>query len=326
MKKTNRTRMNNLKVTKKSLLFVGLLVLFSTMFVSAASYMQSNPYYGLSSSVVGVPSSLEFNKEMCEAGQDFIIQIMPFGCTPTVVRTDLLEEQNVPVFCQLAATKINPLIDVEAIESISFKGKYPKGVSGVGFHPAKSALGVKGDLNKPVLDNIGYAVIVLEKQKNASAVPEFVEGTLTAEIKYDIKNAFGIGRAEFYLPEFKSDAEWENAKNQYSFWKGKGFLRLEYIDDTEARIAVYDGTRKIKSVDLEKGQTSEEISLPTMDECLTRLQIKLNSFDNPGTRAKLNINGDTVEVAEGEKFLEERCNFAKTNGIKKEGLLQQVKI
>ena len=56
----------------------------------------------------------------CEAGNDFIMQIAPFGCAPSVVRSDLLEEQDVSILCQLSATKINPLINVEAINSISF--------------------------------------------------------------------------------------------------------------------------------------------------------------------------------------------------------------
>ena len=261
------------------------------------------------------------DRSMCKAGQDFIIQITPFGCTPAVVRADLLEEQNVPVFCQLGATKINPLIDVEAIESISFSGKYPKEVSGIGFHPARAALGVKGDLNSPVLNNIGYAVIVLKKQENASAMPDYVQGNLTAKIKYDIKNAFGIGKADFYLPEI-SDKEWEDKKIQYSFWKGRFYLRAQGIDESGARISVYDDTRKLASVDLERGKTSRMIYLPGFD-CLAGLKLKLDELKAPDTRAKLDINGEIVEVAEKENFLENRCWIKK---IDKKGLVQEVEV
>ena len=59
-----------------------------------------------------------FNQDMCKKGQDFILQVSPFGCTPSVVRSDLLEEQNVPVYCQISATQINPLIDIESIRHI----------------------------------------------------------------------------------------------------------------------------------------------------------------------------------------------------------------
>ena len=33
-----------------------------------------------------------FSEDQCKAGQDFIVQVAPFGCTPAVVRSDLLEE------------------------------------------------------------------------------------------------------------------------------------------------------------------------------------------------------------------------------------------
>ena len=129
-----------------------------------------------------------FDNNQCGAVQDFLVQIAPFGCTPSVVRSDLLEEQNVPVFCQLSATQFNPLIDVKAIDSISFKGQYPKEVSGIGFYPASAAVrsSNKALLNSPILENIGYAVIVLKQQPIESEMPDFVEGTLTAFLRYYI--------------------------------------------------------------------------------------------------------------------------------------------
>ena len=57
---------------------------------------------------------MNFNSEICISGQDFIIRIVPGGCTPPVVRSDLLAEQNVPVFCQIDALKINPLNSSES--------------------------------------------------------------------------------------------------------------------------------------------------------------------------------------------------------------------
>ena len=76
----------------------------------------------------------------CNATTDFVIGIPPGGCSPSVVRSDLLAEQNVPVFCQLYAIKVNPLIKVSAIKSISFKGDYPEGVRSIVYHPARAAI------------------------------------------------------------------------------------------------------------------------------------------------------------------------------------------
>ena len=219
-------------------LFIGI---FLISFISAAS--SSSPQYNIPGSssafIQSQPGGLDitpqiqasFAKDMCEAGQDFLIQIPPFGCEPAVVRSDLLEEQNVPVFCQLAATKINPLIDVEAINFISFKGATPEGVAGIAFHPARSAVKPSSRtlINTPSLGNIGYAVIVLEQMKNESSMPDWVEGEMTAHIKYDIENAFGIGKAIYYLPKLTGD-EWSRSYKQYGFWNGKGYLKVEDVD------------------------------------------------------------------------------------------------
>ena len=162
------------KILKLGIAFVFVILFLS--FVSA--YMRTDPAYTQYTVRGG-----DFEGDMCQDNQDFLVQIAPAGCTPSVVRSDLLEEQNVPVFCQLSATKMNPLIDVEAIERINFAGEYPAAVEGIGFHPAQSALGVNGDLNNPILENIGYAVIVLKQQDNASVMPDYVTGNLTARLK-----------------------------------------------------------------------------------------------------------------------------------------------
>ncbi|MEK6913139.1 MAG: hypothetical protein AABW47_00520 [Nanoarchaeota archaeon] len=265
--------------------------------------------------------SQNFSDTMCQEGQDFIIQIAPLGCTPAVVRTDLLEENNVPVYCKLGATKINPLINVESIDSVSFSGQYSKEISGIAFHPAKSALGVEGDLNSPVLNNIGYVVINLKKQANSSAIPDYISGDLTAKIKYNIKNAFGIGDALFYLQPV-SDNDWEIQKSKSGFWNGKGYLRVEDIEADNADISVYSSTGRISSVNLKKGATSKDIYLPGF-ECKAGLKLKLESLENSDTRALLKVNADVVEVAVGEKFLDNKCEV---KDLKNYGINKQVTI
>ena len=309
-----------MKINKK--IIFGMFFLLGILLISfvSADYKTSNPNYGLFDSYVG--NSVKFDSSMCAKGQDFIVQIAPFGCEPAVVRSDLLEDQNVPIFCQLAATQINPLIDVEAIESISFTDKdFSRDlITDVAFHPAKAALGVKNDLNSPILNNIGYVVIVLKKQQNSSSMPEYVEGTLTARLNYDIENAMGIGKASFYLPQ-TTDDEWDKDYLKYSFWNGKGYLRAESVGDDGAVISVYDDTRQISRVSLEEGETSEEIYLSGFD-CLAGLNIKLDKFEAPTTRARLKVGSDIVEVKKGERFLENRCKF---ENYKKQGLVESVK-
>ncbi len=299
---------------RKNILLMGIIFLSSIFLISfvSSAYRSVNVEYG--DFGLGTSSDIfNLNEQMCQSGQDFVLQIAPFGCTPTVVRSDLLEEQNVPVFCQLGATQINPLINVDAIESISFTGDYPDSVSGVGFYPAKAALGVDGNLNSPVLNNIGYAVVVLKQQPNESAMPEYVSGNLTATLNYDVENAYGIGDSTFYLRQM-TDNEWEDNYKQYSFWNGRGYLRLESLTENNAVISVYDKSlNRVSRFDLEVGETSQKIYLPNLN-CLAGLKVQLSNFENPDTRIKLDINGEKLEVIKNEKFLNNRCYISNVKG------------
>jgi len=81
--------MKQKRMIKLSIVFLFLLLVLPL--VSSAT--RSNPQY---TQYMGQGESS--NDSVCREGQDFLIQIAPFGCTPAVVRSDLLEEQNVPVF------------------------------------------------------------------------------------------------------------------------------------------------------------------------------------------------------------------------------------
>ncbi len=81
-----------------------------------------------------------FDPAMCLNRQDFIVHIAPEGCSPALVRSDLLEEQSVPVFCKLTSFQINPLLSGTRIRSLRIKGKAPEGVQGISYIPSRSAL------------------------------------------------------------------------------------------------------------------------------------------------------------------------------------------
>jgi hypothetical protein len=270
------------------------------------------------------------------SGQDFILQIDPLGCTNSPVRSDLLEEQEVAVFCPVYATQLNPMIDVEDIDRITLTLQdRPAEVLTVGYYPARAALGTgrRAELTTPVLGNIGYAVIVLKRQPNETAMPDFVEGNLSARMIYDIENAFGTGRNMFYLPEL-TEEEWNREYRAYSFWDGRGYLRLEGADNEGATIGVYSDRdisgrgrtekTRVSLVNLKEGETSpNEIYIPGFDYCLGRVKVKLHDVENADTSARIRIDSDVIEVKEGEKFLENRCTL---KDIEKAGLVQKVEI
>jgi len=309
---------------------------FSRYSVGYSPYTEVKGSFGDVSFPGAFDSYGNFDRRLCDSGQDFLLYVSPLGCTPSVVRSDLLEEQNVPVFCPITSTQLNPLISVEAIDGISFRGDVPAEVSGVGYYPAQAALGQAGlQMNQPIMDEIGYAVIVLKQQKNESAMPNFVEGNLTARISYDIQNAFGLGQATFYLPQMNDD-EWNRNFRQYSFWQGRGYLRAESIGDDSAVISIYSGREEHSTETtgkrvwattrpLEVGETSREMLMPGFDYCMGGLQLRLDELKSPDTTVRLNVNGDFLELQEGEKFLDNKC-FIPRGGIEKRGVSEKVTV
>ena len=333
----------------KKKLFIGMFFIIGILFLISFSsaYIRtvtSGAQYANAAGIgaFGTTNSLSFDKSMCEqGGKDLLVQIVPFGCVPSVVRSDLLEEQDVQVYCQLGATQINPLIDIEAIDYMSINGDYSKEVRGVGYFPSQAALGVWGEetLTSPILSNLGYVVVTLKEQANESAMPEYVEGNLTAKIRYDIQSAFGVGDVNFYLPVLNEE-EWNEKYVQYSFWQGRGYLRALDVDEQGAQIAIYADDSVVTSgafsrngktyskttysnFYLNEGETSGELYLPGFSPCLATLNVKLNSLENPDTRVKLKVGSDYLEVAKGEKFLDNKCWV---KDINKEGLYQSVKV
>ncbi len=315
---------------RKIIFVFAFCILFSLGFVTSAAFEGSttdsgftnsnNKYqayptfsgvYGGSSSTYW-PQMQEIQNDQCDATTaDFAVMIPPGGCEPAVVRSDLLAEQNVPIFCQLQSVRLNPLIKVSSIKSITFKGKYPQEVAGVGFHPARAGVRSYDTLiGDPLVNNIGYAVIILKRTPNESSSSDWVEGNLTATMAYDAEKAFGVGAAEFYL-ETMDNSEWGLKYKQNSFWYGRGYLRADDISGDSARISIYNDENNVwSSITLKEGQTSDRIYFPGF-YCKAGLKVKLNKIESEEDSALLNIDGDEIWVKEKGRVLNNRCTVSK---------------
>jgi hypothetical protein len=254
--------------------------------------------------------------ESCTAkeGQDFFVSIVPFSCNPSVVRSDLLEDQNVPVFCRLSAVRVNPLIEIAEVKGVTFSGAYPKEVAGVSYHPSKALLkSYNPQLGTGMINDLGYVVVLLKKQVSEKNMSKKINFTLTANIRYDLKNVEGVGKAMFYLPVMTNE-EWASNYIDYSFWRNKGYIRAEGIEQDRARISIYsDKDRVIRSFDLKKGETSSIIYMPGF-YCQGGLQIKLNEVSVPKRSALLQVDDETLWVSEGSRFLES-CTVSKIESL-----------
>ena len=243
---------------------------------------------------------------------DLMIAIPPGGCTPDVVRSDLLEEQNVPVFCQLMAVKVNPGVDISRIDRIvTSSNSENQYISGIGFHPARAAIKSTGRLiSTPIDMNIGYVVIVLKQIPTEKQMPDFVEVNLSAYLLYNSEFGFGIGQTEFYVPQL-SDVEFESNYEDYGFLKGQAFLRVEDMDSKSAVISIYNSAKdKVYGSRLEKGKSYDDIFLPSIYGG-QGIKVTLEDITVPETRARIIVGSNIYDVYEGQKFADGQCTLTK---------------
>ncbi|MDP3965901.1 MAG: transglycosylase SLT domain-containing protein, partial [archaeon] len=322
----------------KTKLIFGLIFILIFLSFASAAYTESNSRFTNSQqgSFFGTQTDeININSETCQTGQDFLIQIAPGGCSPPVVRSDLLEEQNVPVFCKLQALKINPAVRIVSIDSVSFGSDYPRDVSTIAFFPTYSALGLDRQLTGSGWNDIGYAVIYLRQNPDESSIPEFVSGNLKARIRYSAIDAFGSVDRTLYLP-LLSDDEFDELEGQYAFFNQMGYLRADEIGDDFATIDIYSGVyeralgntgstekQKILSRSLDIGETSSSFFLPGFG-CFASSYLRLDKIEGKDTRAVIKVNSEVFEIKRGETFLNGICSV--TDDPEKEGLRETVKI
>ncbi|MBU2612656.1 MAG: transglycosylase SLT domain-containing protein [Nanoarchaeota archaeon] len=272
---------------------------------------------------------------MCQKGQDFILQIAPGGCTPPVVRSDLLEEQDVPIFCKVQAMKINPAVNIKSIDSISFGSEYPRDVRTIDFFPSYSALGLDRQLSNLRWNDIGYAVIFLRANSNESSMPDFVEGNLSARIRYNAYDAFGSVDRTVYLPLIK-DQEFEYNQGQYAFFNNMGYLRADSIGADSASISIYSGInanylsgpnnqkQRVLGYNLDVGESSPNFFLPGFG-CFASSILRLDNVEGQDTKAVIRVDaGEVSELKKGENFLNGVCRL--TSDPVRQGLRETVDI
>jgi hypothetical protein len=304
-------------------LFVIVLVLFASVSGLASALFQQSTFQAPPSSFQSYyPSSdwqtywpsLAFDNGTCKSRQDLLLQVAPGGCQPMVVRSDLLAEQNVPVFCQIMGLQVNPLIDLKQIRNIRFSGTYPSTVAGVGFHPAEAALKTSDTLTgspNPFFNNLGYVVVILKRNPNEKNMSDFVNLTLTAQVEYNSGNALGIGKSSFMLKEMTDD-EWESVRvnGLNSFWNGKYSIRLENADENSASVSLYEGNVRTSTVRIDKNKPAGPVYLPD-SYCMANLQLYYDGFQIDSTRAIIEVSSDKgiekVAAFKGSTFLDGQC-------------------
>ncbi|MEM4215165.1 MAG: peptidoglycan DD-metalloendopeptidase family protein [Candidatus Pacearchaeota archaeon] len=263
----------------------------------------------------------QWQQDYCnKTGMDFLVMIEPSACSPAVVRSDLLEEEDVPVLCRMTAVKINPLIQVPYIKSIipTVENKSNE-IGFVNFIPARIALSYAAPFDKknanfegvPTMNNLGYLWIQLKQQPTESKMPDNVKVNMSVKIKYDVARTYGIVENQFVLPLLNQD-EWQQRYKEFGFWRGKGYLRLQEVTGPNtAKIAIYTNPNSapIRVVELREGadpSLKDEIKLPGF-YCGAGVRLKLDKITTPTTRVRLLVNGNEMVLEGGDYIGDSGC-------------------
>jgi hypothetical protein len=263
---------------------------------------------------------------ICNKTQNFLVYVDPIeGCKPSPIRSDLIEDQPVVVFCKLKAINLNPLLQNIYIKNIYIKVENKSDlVRGVAFHMpyigekflSHQIYGYKGTAT---FDNIGYATVFLSQQPDERKIPKEVFVNATARIEYNAGYLFGIDRNTFLIPEMSKE-EWKDRASEFSFFNGKGFVRVKKIYGDMAEIEVY---KEINDplpyiLTLKKGQSAKLILWGFFCEN-QNFEILLDSLEIPKTAARLIINGNEYLLYEGEDAEDCRVISIEPHSIKGSG-------
>ncbi|MEM4625214.1 MAG: transglycosylase SLT domain-containing protein [Candidatus Pacearchaeota archaeon] len=295
---------------------------------SSSSFMYSNPqtFFAASnfpqSNILGSSSYESFSCYSNYSSADFIISVPIGGCYPQVIRSDLLAEQNVVVFCKLSAILLNPTIDIERLKRVSFvrSDNTSDMIGGQYFYiPPKMALSSYNNFGKegfPSIDNLGYFVFFVKRQPDERKLPDNLSLQLTATLTYDAPYAFGLGVNEKKLI-MMSDEDWRLRYREFGFFNGKGFLRLDKLENGQAKFSVYSDERTIvDSFYVKKGEESSERYLPGF-YCNAAYKVNYLSSSITDKQAIIVIDGNENALYEGEEFENGLC---KVNKIESRGI------
>ncbi len=172
---------------------------------------------------------------------------------PTVLAEQAFESDQpggYPISATLTGIKTNPLLDLQNIDTIRIR---PSGESVKYIRSIYHKKPTKGYFS---LDNLGYMVIRLRNLKEDD-VPDRLDINMTADISYRIQNGFGVNEQDITLP-ILTEEEFLQRKTEFSFYGGRGYLRLANIRGDTADLIVYDGDLTKTSFGVRKGSESGE--------------------------------------------------------------------
>ncbi|MBU4501448.1 MAG: hypothetical protein KKA79_02555 [Nanoarchaeota archaeon] len=243
-----------------------------------------------------------------EEGETLIIEAKKYE--PQVLRSDSMEQLNIPVLVTLGAIRGTP-ISVPEINSVKIQllktqeaQKENASIKGTSQQVIKDY--IKGTpkfykANPPTLDNLGYVKITLNQIPQEHKVPAQIDMDFKATITYEAQQtAFTIGGENSKFLQQRSVEYVKDYKEKHSILSGRAYLRLASITGKTARIEVLDQNfEKITTVTLDEGEISKNVRIDKDTETEPSVvRLKLEEIKGAGVV--------TLEFEDGERSFEER--------------------
>ncbi len=223
--------------------------------------------------IVMLPISMA--DEFEQTGETLIIEAKQYE--PEVLRSDYMEQLNIPVRVILGAIRGEP-ISVPEINSVSVKlikkqdaQKKNASVEGTSEQVIKDYVQGTPKFYKapyPTLDNLGYVQITLKKIPKEIQVPKQIDLDFEATINYEAEiTGFTIGGENQKVINIATVDTIKEDKEKYSILGGRYYLRITSIASESVSVEVLDQDFKtLTSLTLKIGEPSRSISLKYKEE------------------------------------------------------------
>jgi hypothetical protein len=258
------------------------------------------------------PSTGEFTEENeYDTGESILLHVDSYE--PTILTSNLIEDNNVPVYAFLSATSFGSIgneigeffgedLDVTDMEPLygSFK------IDNVKIRPADIGTDdfLAGDPKyfKPkkfTSANAGYVYMMLNQIEREEDIPEELNMTFSAEVWFsEVTRLYSLAQTSLVIPIDSDYDTWEtkldSEGDKYIFFGGRGLVRIKEVEGNKVLLSVYSNKdlywpiigapRQIADITLSKGQTSRYIDLGEVDEAalgLAKFTIKLDDIKDP---------------------------------------------
>ena len=114
-----------------------------------------------------------------------------------------------------------------------------------------------------------------------------------------------------------NEEQWHRDYRKNGFWNGQAYIRANAIDQNTATISIYRDQNIVEqTLTLSPGQTSPVVQLGG-NQCSGGMLIRLDKLGAPVESALLQINGEQLWVAKGDRIINNRCvvqNIISTGG------------